>query len=51
VTKSHLNKGMISGYPARAQAEELRLEAAMQRLPELLKRVKEIEQKLGLDKH
>jgi len=46
VSKSFNIKGMISGYPARPQQEELRMEAAVQRLPELMKRVQQLEEKL-----
>ncbi len=47
VTKSFDTGGMISGYPARPQIEAKRIEAAMSRLPELLKRVRTLEDKLG----
>jgi UDP-3-O-[3-hydroxymyristoyl] glucosamine N-acyltransferase len=33
----------VSGYPARPHREALRVQAAMFRLPEILKRLKEIE--------
>ena len=46
VTKSVDIRGMVSGYPARPQAEAMRIEAALTRLPELLKRVKAIEERL-----
>ncbi len=35
------------GYPARDMAETLRIEAALTRLPELFKRVRKLERKLG----
>ncbi|HET9598592.1 MAG TPA: UDP-3-O-(3-hydroxymyristoyl)glucosamine N-acyltransferase [Anaeromyxobacteraceae bacterium] len=37
---------VLSGSPGRAHADWLRLEAALSRLPELLKRVRELEKKL-----
>ncbi len=40
---------MISGHPARPHREAVRLEAALGQLPQLLKRVKELERKLGLE--
>ena len=46
VAKSFDIKGMVSGYPARPQREELRLEAAVHKLPELLKRVQQLEDRL-----
>lgn len=46
VTKSFDIKGMVSGYPAKPHMKEVKLEAALNRLPELLKRVKELEKKL-----
>ncbi len=46
VTKSFDIKGMISGYPAKPHMKEVRIEAALNKLPELLKRVKELEKKV-----
>lgn len=46
ITKSYDIHGMISGYPARPQMEAMRIEAAMSKLPELLRRVRELERKL-----
>jgi UDP-3-O-[3-hydroxymyristoyl] glucosamine N-acyltransferase len=46
VTKPVDIKGMVSGYPARPQMEAMRIEAAQGRLPELLRRVRELEQRL-----
>ncbi len=46
VTKSYDIKGLISGYPARPQMEAMRIEAALGKLPELLKRVKMLEDEL-----
>ena len=47
VTKSFDFKGMISGYPARPQMEAMRIDASVKKLPELLKRIKELEKKLS----
>jgi len=38
--------GRYSGFPARSHTEELRFQAAVRRLPELLKRVRELERRL-----
>ncbi len=46
ITKSFDIKGLISGYPARPQMEAMRIEASLNRLPELLKRVKILEEAL-----
>jgi UDP-3-O-[3-hydroxymyristoyl] glucosamine N-acyltransferase len=46
VTKSFDTKGLIAGYPARPHMELRRIDAALSRLPELLKRVKALEEKL-----
>ncbi len=43
VTKSFDINGMISGYPARPQMKAMRIEAAMNKLPDLLKRVRALE--------
>lgn len=47
VTKSIDIKGMVSGYPARPQMEAMRIEAALNKLPELIKRVRKIEEQMG----
>lgn len=47
IAKSVDIKGMISGYPARPHAEALRRDANVSRLPKLLKRIKELEQKVA----
>lgn len=39
----------VSGHPARSHREAIRLEAALGQLPKLLKRVKELERKLGME--
>lgn len=44
VTKSFDIRGMISGYPARPQFQAMKVEAALQQLPQLLKRVKVLEE-------
>ncbi len=50
VTKSFDIKGMISGYPARPQMEAMRIEAALNQLPQMLKRLKTLEKLLNVDK-
>ena len=40
-------KGLYSGSPARPHSEEKRIQAAMRQLPELLKRVRELELQVG----
>ena len=50
VTKSVDIKGMVSGYPARPHTAAMRIEASLNRLPELLKRVKTLEKQLGKKK-
>ena len=42
VTKSFPEKTTISGYPARPHAQAMRIYAAMQRLPELLKKLENL---------
>ena len=37
---------MVSGYPAKPHRDELRIEAAVLRLPELLKAFKELQNKV-----
>jgi UDP-3-O-[3-hydroxymyristoyl] glucosamine N-acyltransferase len=39
--------GMYSGNPARPHSEEIRIQASLGRLPDLLKRVKELERRLA----
>lgn len=46
VTKSFDIKGMVSGYPARPQLDAMRIEASLNKLPELVKKVKALEKKL-----
>ncbi len=46
VTKSWDIHGMVSGYPARVQMEEMRIEVGQNQLPELLKRVRKLELEL-----
>lgn len=46
ITKSIKPNQFISGYPARPHSEEKRIKAAISRLPVLLKRVRELEQKV-----
>lgn len=47
VTKDIPARSLVSGYPARDHREELRIEAGIAKLPELIKRVAHIEKKLG----
>lgn len=47
VTKSFDIKGMISGYPARPQGQAMKVEAALQHLPQLIKRIKDLEKALA----
>lgn len=47
VTKSFDFGGMISGYPARPQAEVKRMEASLGRLPDLLKKIREMENRVN----
>ena len=49
VTKSIPANTVVSGYPARDHAQARREEAAIRRLPELLKRVKALERLLAAD--
>ncbi len=46
VTKSFDIRGLISGYPARAHSELRRIEASSAKLPDLIKRVKNLEKEL-----
>lgn len=39
----------VSGYPAREHRRDMRIQASLSRLPDLLKRVKELERRLGVD--
>ena len=48
VSKSVPPGTSVTGYPAREVMELKRIEASMSRLPELLKRVKELEKKLNI---
>ena len=47
VTKSVEPGCSVSGYPARAHDQSLRLQAAVTRLPDLVKRVRELEKELA----
>ena len=47
VTKSIPDKTFVSGYPARPHRQQLKLEAALLRLPEALRRLKKVEQKIA----
>ena len=46
VSKSFDIKGIVTGTPAKPLMEERRMEASLQRLPDLFKRVRELEKKL-----
>ncbi|MDP8238715.1 MAG: UDP-3-O-(3-hydroxymyristoyl)glucosamine N-acyltransferase [Candidatus Hatepunaea meridiana] len=46
VTKSVDIKGVVSGYPARPHGEALRRDANISRLPKLIQRIKELENKI-----
>lgn len=48
VTKDLPAKSFVSGFPARPHGEEKRIQVAMARLPELLKRLRALESKLGV---
>lgn len=48
VTKDIAPNQYMSGFPAKPHEEEKRIKAAIPRLPQLLKRVKELERKLGI---
>jgi len=50
VTKSIPPHTMVSGYPARPHHQQLRIEAAVQKLPDLIKRIKKIEEALGIER-
>ena len=47
VTKDVPSNSAISGYPAQPHQKQLRLEAALRRVPDLLERVKTLEKRLG----
>ncbi len=49
VSKSVPPGASVTGYPARGVMELKRIEASMSRLPELLKRVRELEKKLNIN--
>jgi len=46
VTNSFDIKGLITGYPARPYMEQRRIDASLSKLPELLKRMKALEEKM-----
>ncbi len=46
VTKSFDFKGMISGYPARPQSDAKRMEASLSKLPELVKKIRDLERRI-----
>lgn len=48
VTKDLPPKSFVSGFPARPHQEEKRIQVAMARLPDLLKRLRAVESKLGM---
>ena len=50
VTNNVPEKSYISGYPAKPHQEELRIKGAMRKLPDLLKRVRDLENKLNEQK-
>ncbi|HDL18702.1 MAG TPA: UDP-3-O-(3-hydroxymyristoyl)glucosamine N-acyltransferase [Bacteroidetes bacterium] len=47
VTKSIPDKGFVSGYPARPHKEHLKIEAAAKKLPEMLRRLHRLEEKIA----
>ena len=47
VTKDVPDGTFVSGYPARPHKESLRVEAAQMKLPELLKKIRQLEQKIA----
>jgi UDP-3-O-[3-hydroxymyristoyl] glucosamine N-acyltransferase len=47
VSKSIPSGIMVSGYPAKPHIEELRIEASLKRLPQLIKEVKEMKEKIS----
>ena len=50
VTNNVPDKSYVSGYPAKPHQEELRIKGAMRKLPDLLKRVRDLENKLNEQK-
>ena len=50
VTNNVPEKSYVSGYPAKPHQEELRIKGALRKLPDLLKRVRDIENKLNEQK-
>lgn len=50
VTKDLPARSFVSGFPARPHQEEKRIQVAMARLPELMKRLRAVEGKLGCGK-
>lgn len=50
VTNNVAEKSYISGYPAKPHQEELRIKGAMRKLPDLIKRVRDLENKINEQK-
>ena len=50
VTNNVPDKSYISGYPAKPHQEELRIKGAMRKLPDLIKRVRDLENKINEQK-
>ena len=50
VTNNVPDKSYVSGYPAKPHQEELRIKGSLRKLPDLLKRVKDLENKLNEQK-
>ncbi len=46
ITKSHPDHTILSGYPARPHREQLKIEAAQGKLPQLIRKLAEIERRL-----
>jgi len=47
VTKSIKDNVFVSGYPARPHRQQLKIEAVQMKLPEILKRLRKLEEKIG----
>ena len=48
VTNSIKSGLTVSGFPVKEHYEDLKIKVAMGRIPELIKKVKEIEKKVGI---